>query len=139
MIVSTVAGRIRVRSHRLKVKDVAQRVEAEASAIAGVTDARVNSAAGSLAVIYDTTAIDTEALEDRLEALCMTPAARAPRKSKELSRRVNQATKVGMMATLATSLAYGALGKKKQHIAFGTAFVALAGVHMFRYQSTLIR
>ena len=139
MIVSTVAGRIRIRSHRLKLKEVAQQVEAGASAIEGVTDARVNSAAGSLTVIYDTAAIDTEVLEDRLEALCMTPVARPPKKGRELSRRVNQATKVGMMATLATSLAYGALGKKKQHIAFGTAFVALAGVHMFRYQNTLVR
>lgn len=44
-----------------------------------------------------------------------------------------------MMTTLGTSLAFGYLGNKKAHIGFGTAFVAFAGMHILRYQRTLIR
>ena len=83
--------------------------------------------------------VDTEALEDRLESLCLAPAAKPRPAGRSISRHLNRATKVGMMATLATSLACGYAGRKKAHIGFGTAFVALAGMHMLRYQATLVR
>lgn len=139
MIVSTVSGRIRVRSNRLKSKKTAEQIRRQAVQLDGVTEVRINPAAGSLVVGYDTRAVDTVELEDRLEALCLPPAARPKSGRGRASRHLNRATKVGMMATLATSLAYGYLGKKKAHIGFGTAFVAFAGMHMLRYQSTLVR
>ena len=122
MLVSTVSGRIRIRSNRLKQTKFGKAAQREAAAIEGVTDARLNTAAGSLIVSYDTRAVDTEELEDRLEALCSMPATRPANGNKTLSKRLNQATKVGMMATLATSLTYGVAGRKKEHIVFGTAF-----------------
>jgi cation transport ATPase len=140
MVVSTVAGRIRVRSNRLKSKKVADEVRQRAAKLDGVTQARVNPAAGSLVVTYDPGLVDTIELEDALEALCLDTAA-APRKlvSRDVSRHLNRATKLGMMATLGTSLAYGFAGKKKPHIGFGAAFLAFAGMHMLRYQNTLVR
>jgi copper chaperone CopZ len=139
MIVSTVAGRIRVRSNRLKIKKIAEQVRRQAEALDGVQEVRVNPAAGSIVVSYDTRQSDTDLLEERLERLCLPPAKPAGNGRSTWSKRVNQATKIGMMTTLATSLAYGYLGKKKAHIRFGTAFVALAGMHMLRYQGTLLR
>ena len=139
MIVSTVEGRIRVRAKRLKSAAIAASITRQVEGLEGVDEVRANPAAGSLVVSFDPGLIDTVALEDRLEALCLPPE-RAPSKAgRDLSRHLNRATKVGMMATLATSLAYGFLGNKKAHIGFGAAFVALAGAHMFRYQGTLIR
>ena len=139
MIVSTVSGRIRIRSKRLKSRKTADQVAQEAGALEGVSDVRVNPAAGSLVVSYDTRAVDTIALEDRLEALCMRPRSTAGGARKTLGRYANRATKLGMATTLTTSLAYAYLGNKKAHIRFGEAFVVFAGLHMLRYQSTLLR
>lgn len=139
MIVSTVAGRIRVRSNRLKSKKNAERVRERASALAGVMDVRVNPAAGSLVVSYDAAQVDALVLEEQLEALCAAGSGIPLTISGDLSRHLNQATKLGMMATLGTSLALGFAGRKKAHIGFGAAFVAFAGMHMLRYQKTLVR
>jgi copper chaperone CopZ len=139
MIVSTVSGRIRVRSNRLKSERLANNIRRNAEQLVGVSEVRVNPAAGSLVVSYDTRLVDTIDLEDQLEALCLPATAAKNGKSSAISKHVNRATKVGMMTTLATSLAYGYLGNKKAHIRFGTAFVAFAAMHMLRYQSTLVR
>lgn len=88
---------------------------------------------------YDTRIVDAEYLEDELEALCLPPKPAARGKGKPVSRAVNKATKVGMVTTLTASLAYGYLGNKKAHIRLGQVFVALAGMHMLRHQSTLLR
>ena len=139
MIVSTVSGRIRIRSNRLKSKKIASKVLREVEALEGVSDVRINPAAGSLVVNYDTRAVETLELEDRLEALCMPPKPATNGTKKTISRYANRATKVGMATTLATSLAYAYLGNKKAHIRFGKAFVVFAGLHILRYQSTLLR
>jgi hypothetical protein len=140
MIVSTVQGRIRVRAPRLKSARFGRDAVEAAAALDGVLEARHNRGAGCLIVTYDPQTAETEALEDQLEALCTEHRADAVRAGRSpISRRLNQATKVGMMASLATSLTYGFLGRKKEHIAFGTVFVALAGAHMVRYQRTLVR
>lgn len=139
VIVSTLAGRIRLRNRRLRSTGFANRVRREASQIPGVASVRANSAAGCLVVGYDPASIDTEALEDQLEALCLAPAPSRTKATSKLSRQVNRVTKAGMVTTLATSLAYGYLGRKKPHVRFGVAFVAFAGVHMLRYRGSLLR
>jgi hypothetical protein len=129
LIVSTVEGRIRVRARRPKSAVVAASITRQVEGLEGVDQVRANPAAGSLVVSFDPVLMDTVALEDRLEALCLPPE-RAPSKAgRDLSRHLNRVTKVGMMAT---SLACGFLGNKKAHMGFGAAFVALAGAHMFR-------
>jgi hypothetical protein len=139
MIVSTVAGRIRIRSNRLKSSKIAAKIEQRAKQLDGVTDVRINPAAGSLVASYDVLTVETEMLEDALEALCLPPKPANNGTRKTVSRYVNRATKAGMIATLATSLTYAYLGKKKAHIRYGQAFVALVGLHMLRHRSTLLR
>lgn len=140
MIVSTVSGRIRVRANRLKSEKIAESIRRRVTEIAGVSDVRINPAAGSLVVSYDTRLVDTLALEDQLEAMCLPATAPAKGGGRSgVSKHLNRATKVGMMTTLGTSLVFGYLGNKKAHVALGTAFVAFAGMHMLRYQSSLIR
>jgi len=139
MIVSTVAGRVRVRSNFLKARDFAQDVQRKAGQLPGVSEVRVNSAAGSLVVSYDTREADPETLENELETLCFRrpPAARSG--NGNLARQFNRATKIGMVTSLGTAVALGYMGKKKAHISFGTAFLALAGLHVWRNQRTLLR
>jgi copper chaperone CopZ len=139
MIVSTVAGRIRVRSRRLRSSGIADRVRRQVETMPGVSMVRVNTAAGCLVVGYDPQVVDTEGLEDRLEALCLPPPPARTGKPSTVSRQINRITKAGMVTTLGTSLVYGYLGRKKPHIGFGAAFLAFAGVHMLRYRGTLLR
>jgi hypothetical protein len=140
MIVSTVHGRVRIRARALRSGKAATRIAEELADLPGVVDARPNPGAGCLIMTFDPDAIDVTVLEERIESLCHA-VERAPRNSngRGLSRKLNQATKYGMLATLGTSLAYGYLGRKKAHIGFGAAFLALAGAHLFRYQGSLFR
>ena len=139
MIVSAVAGRIRIRSNFLKAKEFARDVQQQAERLPGVSEVRTNPAAGSLVVSYDTRLADVEVLEQELEALCFRrPPAVQPRNG-ELARQVNRATKIGMVTSLGTAVALGFMGRKKAHIGFGTAFLALAGLHIWRNQRTLLR
>mgnify|MGYP006281936115 CR=1 FL=1 len=139
MIVSAVAGRIRVRSNLLKMKEFARDVQQQAERLPGVSEVRLNASAGSLVVSYDTGTADVETLEDELEALCFRrPPVVRPRNG-DLARQFNRATKIGMVTSLGTAVALGFMGKKKAHIGFGTAFLALAGLHIWRNQRTLLR
>lgn len=139
MIASTVPGRIRIRSGRLKSRRIATAVREAATALDGVNSARVNTAAGSLVVTYDAAVNDGEALEKKLEAACLTAGREAVPVRRDLEAQLNRVTKVGMITTLGTSLAYGYAGKKKPHIAFGSAFLVFAGLHMLRYRARLLR
>lgn len=110
-----------------------------AASLNGVNSARVNPAAGSLVVTYDAAAHDGEALEKKLEDVCLRAGRDAVPVRRDLQAQLNRVTKVGMIATLGTSLAYGYAGKKKPHIAFGSAFLVFAGLHMLRYRARLLR
>lgn len=144
MIVSTQKGRMRVRFNKLRSASVAQRAKAEVEKQPGILSVRDNSAACSLIILFDDQKWKAEDLEDEIMDICIQAAkpikkASSQNKSRTLSKRVNQATKVGMVGTLSASLAYGFMGKKKPHIYYGVAFVALAGAHMLRYSKTLFR
>jgi copper chaperone CopZ len=142
VIVSNVAGRIRVRSRRLKSAEFARSVKADLETYRGVTHVQANPRAGSVAVLFDTDAVNAEKLEKRIEQACMPVPGRASRdsgSSTRLSTTLNRATKIGMMTTLSASLAYAAKGDKKPHIRFGIGFLAFAGLHMLRYSNRLLR
>lgn len=142
VIVSNVAGRIRVRSRRLKSAAFAQAVKADLESYPGVTHVHANPRAGSVAVLFDTDAVNADKLEDRIEQACIPaagPSNRDPGSSARLSATLNRATKIGMLTTLSASLAYAAKGDKKPHIRFGIGFLAFAGLHMLRYSNRLLR
>lgn len=138
MVVSTLAGRIRVRTPRLKDAARARAACAGAEELAGVTSARVNRAAGCLVVTFDPTAVDPVTLEDRLEALCTGAGERRPRRAR-LSPMANRITKVGLLTSLGTTLALAAAGQKKAHTAAGVAFVLFASLHALQHRRTLLR
>lgn len=138
MIVSTAGGRIRIRTNRLKSKKISGRLKDRIEALEGVTGVRANPNAHSLIVHFDENRIEMTDLEDQVIEIC-SPPKNDGNGSNKLTKRLNQASKVGMIATLATSLAYGYAGKKKPHIRFGTAFLALAGVHMLKHSNRLLR
>lgn len=142
MIVSTVAGRLRVRSRRLKSHGFSNRVKARIEALPGVIDVRANPGAGCLVVNYDTGHEagrgEDPLLEESIVQLLL-PASGGKNNCNRLEKQLNRATKVGMLATLTTSLTYALLGKKRPHIAYGSAFVALAGLHMARNAGRLLR
>jgi len=146
VIVSTLAGRIRVRSARLRSPQRADALVREVRQLAGVSDVQLNAAAGSLCVCFDPAQIEVEVLEQAIERL-LAPAAVAPlvprvRQGLEDVRRsatVNRVTKAGMMGSLGVSLALAVAGRKKAHAAFGTGFVVFAALHMYRNASRLLR
>lgn len=140
-VVSTVSGRLRVRSRRLKSPAFARELAAKLGLQPGVLEVHPNPAASSLAVLFDADEVDLEQLEDEIESLCdarTAPTGRA-KGGARLSPSVNRIAKIGMVSSLGTSMAFAALGRKKPHIAFGTAFLAFAGVHMFHYSNRLLR
>ncbi len=139
VIVSTIAGRIRVRSKRLKFHRVASNAQQEIASLNGVTGVRVNPEAGSLVVHYDTETVDTEELEDQIEGICEPPPRNAAGNGNGTTNGLNRITKVGMMSTLTASVTYGVLGKKRPHIAYGATFLVFAGLHMLKYSNRLVR
>jgi hypothetical protein len=139
MIVSMVNGRVRVRARVLRSAGAAARVAGQLAVIPGIVDVRPNAAAGCLAINFDPDVLGIEALEERIEALCQKVERMSRGQGRGLPRRLNQATKYGMLATLATSLAFAYLGQKKAHIGFGAAFLGLAGAHLYRYRGSLTR
>ncbi len=138
MIVSTVAGRIRIRSNILKAKKRAQRVEQAVSEYPGVSEIRINPSAGSITVLYSPDQVDEHDLEEFIERSC---ALQRPQRKNgsTLARQVNLVTKAGMVSSLATSVALAYTGPKKLHIATGKAFMVFAGLHMLKHYKTLLR
>ena len=138
MIVSTVSGRIRIRSNILKAKKRALRIEETVKVYPGVNEVRTNPSAGSITVMYAPDEVDETELEAFIEQSC---SQQKPHRSKtsDLARQVNRISKVGMISSLATSVALAYTGPKKLHIATGQAFVVFAGLHMLKHRKTLFR
>ena len=139
MIVSTVAGRIRIRAKRLKSKKFSSHARDRIAELSGVFEVRANPGAGSLVVNYDVRETEATILEEQIETICLAVPERNDENGNGLSKTINKATKIGMVSTLAASLTYGYLGKKRPHIAYGTAFLGFAGLHMFKYANRLFR
>lgn len=139
MIVSSCGGRLRVKAKRLKNKSISNKIKTKVEELEGVNGVRVNPSAASLIVNFDQSLVDVESLEDSVFAICSPPINGKNGSKSRISKRINQASKVGMMATLSASLIYGAMGKKKPHIYYGSAFVGLAGLHMLKHSKSLLR
>lgn len=123
MIVSSVPGRIRVRSRRLKSENRAKAIQAEVETFKGVASVYSNPHAGSLTVAFDPENVEAEKLEDRLEALC------DPQPNK-LERNLEMATRIGMAGTIAATIYQGFYGSKRTHIQLGKAFMGVAAAHL---------
>lgn len=145
-LVSALPGRMRLRHPLLRRpghnRDLAERL----AALDGLRVAESSTTAGSLLVLYDPACVDRAVAEAHATAsaaavLGTTHAAPEPAESpapapqtggqggQSLTRRVNRAAKIGMMGSMAATLAALGVGKRV-HAGAGAAFVAMMLVHM---------
>lgn len=147
-LVSALPGRMRLRHPLLRRpghnRDLAERL----ATLDGLRVAESSTTAGSLLVLYDPTRVDRAAAEAHAAAsaaavLGLDTAASDPtpdpapppapqtggRGGQSLTRRVNRAAKIGMMGSMAATLAALGVGKRV-HAGAGAVFVALMLVHM---------
>ncbi|MGY6277546.1 HMA2 domain-containing protein [Methylomonas sp. MgM2] len=139
-IVSSVPGRIRVRDKRLRHPARLDQLEAELAKIDAITELQTNVVAGSIVVNFDYERTDTLSLENKIEA-AVDAALDAPmvHPKRSMKMRVNRYAKVGMLGSLATSLALAATGRKRGHTVTGGLFVACLGVHLAAHRKSLLR
>ncbi|MCG5511484.1 HMA2 domain-containing protein [Ectothiorhodospira lacustris] len=156
-IVSSISGRLRLKGESLRQAVPRERLERELLALDGVTDLRPNPGAGSVVVQYDQAACTMAEMEARISNLIgsaspsparsikrPSPVSGAQRRpgQRSLRMRVNRVSKMGMLTSLATSLAVTQLrprGWKYWHAGTGWMFVACLGVHLLVYRRHLLR
>ena len=150
-LVSALPGRMRLRHPLLRRPGLNRDLAERLTALDGLRVAESSTTAGSLLVLYDPTRVDRAAAEAHATAnaaavlgldmlgLYTAPAAPSPAPApapqtggqggQSLTRRVNRAAKIGMMGSMAATLAALGVGKRV-HAGAGAAFVALMLVHM---------
>lgn len=145
-IASAVPGRIRVRHPLLRRTDRFQEALARLEALNAIRVSGSNPAVGSVLLSYDPAAVTPEVARSQVEALLSAvlhpaeappvpddptpvPVAEGKPAAPELKWRINRAAKIGMMGSMAATLAALGVGKRV-HAGFGTLFVAFMLVHM---------
>jgi len=151
LIASVIDGRIRLRDPRLKDSGLISRITSALAKQPGIEEVIPNPRVGSLLVRYETGLIASpkvaEVLERLLPGARRPEAASAPSGSKPpgrsgaspclpLSRR--QCTHLGMMVSLAGSLAALTVKSKTLHVQLGILFVAFSLIHMFDKRQRLL-
>ncbi|MCQ8129145.1 HMA2 domain-containing protein [Methylomonas rivi] len=139
-IVSSTPGRIRVRDKRLRNPARLDILEAELLKIEAINELHPNAAAGSMVVIFDPEQIDLSAFEVKVDAAADRALdASLSTENRSMKMRINRYAKVGMLGSLATSLALVAAGQKKGHAVAGGLFMACLGVHLTTHRKSLLR
>ena len=139
-IVSSLPGRIRVRDRVLRNRARLDQLEVALRRIEAVTSLQSNPGAGSVVLYFDVAQADAAALEEEVDAAVDAAlAAPLPKNKRSLKMQVNRYAKVGMLGSLATSLALAATGQKKLHAVTGGLFVACLGVHLGVHRRSLLR
>jgi hypothetical protein len=138
-VVSASPGRIRIRDRALRNPGRLAALEAVLAKREGILETSTNPGAGSLVLHFDPRRISIEALETlvdtTLDRLLATPAPTGNSRR----RQINQLAKIGMLGSLATSLALLATGQKRGHAVAGALFVAGLGVHLSIYRRSIFR
>ncbi|ATE61081.1 HMA2 domain-containing protein [Thauera sinica] len=140
-IVSSLPGRIRVRDKTLRNLERLARVERALGGVRGVHNVQTNTGAGSVVLHFDPKQVDVAKLEGEVDAVIdavLAAPARAPGQ-RSLRVQVNRYAKMGMIGSLATSLALAATGQKRGHAVSGAIFVACLGVHLGVHRRHLLR
>lgn len=146
-IVSAVPGRIRLRHPTLRRPDRHREVADRLVAVDGLRVAEGNPAVGSLLVLYDPAALDPAEAEARVVAVAVPDSASAPAAApapaarpmaQPVASRINRAAKIGMLGSMAATLAALTVGKRL-HAGAGTLFVALMLVHIVNHRRRLFQ
>ncbi|TWA61787.1 hypothetical protein FBZ84_11241 [Azospirillum baldaniorum] len=143
-IASAVPGRIRVRHPLLRRADRFQEALGRLETLDAVRVTESNPAVGSVLLSYDPAVLTPDDARSQVEALLSavlhpaeappppdapTSVAESKPAAPELKWRINRAAKIGMMGSMAATLAALGVGKRV-HAGFGTLFVAFMLVHM---------
>ena len=136
-IVSAIPGRIRVRLPQLRDAVRLQRLRAALAADADIRDCEINPATGSLLLYYDPAATAPEVMESRIDQAVDAELA-APRPDTP-TVRANRIARRVMLGSLAVSLGYAALGRKRPHILAGGVFLAALAVHLSVHRKRLLK
>lgn len=150
-LVSALPGRMRLRHPLLRRPGLNRDLAERLAALDGLRVAESSTTAGSLLVLYDPARVDRAAAEAHATAsaaavLGTAPAAPGPaapepaaspapapqtggQGGQSVTRRLNRAAKIGMMGSMAATLAALGVGKRV-HAGAGAAFVAMMLVHM---------
>ena len=139
-IVSALPGRIRIRDRALRDRARLARIEETLVSLKGVHSLQSNPQAGSLVLHFDTSQLAVETLESAVDAAIDAELARprAPHR-RSLKMQVNRGAKLGMLGSLAASLALAAAGKKRWHAVTGGLFVACLGIHLGVHRRSIPR
>jgi len=139
-IVSSLPGRIRVRDKRLRHQARLELLEVELWKLPAITELQANAGAGSVVINFDPEQVEPATLESQVDAAVdKTLDAPLAKTKRPMRMRVNRYAKVGMLGSLATSLALAATGQKRGHAVAGGLFVACLGVHLTTHRKSLLR
>lgn len=145
-IVSSIAGRLRLRHPVLRQPKRLAQLEQELSAWLGVLVCTSNARTGSLLLHYDVTVLAPTECERRalaaLQAFLPAAPAQSPRPAgpKGSTRvRANRWAKSGMLLSLAATLLLAAAGAKRWHTVGGLLFLHALGVHLWVHRHHVLK
>lgn len=143
-IVSSLAGRIRIRDKKLCDPERIDRLKSELSKIAAVTELQGNICTGSVLVNFDRNAISLSAMEATVESALDKVMGKAPKPEPLLSKKnVNRYNKILMFVTMGASILALAITRRRDRIFWhkvtGYAFLVNLGVHFWIYRKSVQR
>lgn len=153
ILASLLHGRLRVRDEGLKRDELADQVTDALLADPGVSTAEVNPRVGSLLVVYDAAQVGTERVLEMISSV-LGPVEGAEQEAGEAQKPFSRAccggmslsippavrrkvVNLGMLASLALSVAAAIFDFKKLHIFAGIVFLALFGDHFFQRREAM--
>lgn len=136
-IVSSIPGRIRIRDKTFADAGRCERLRDAFLALDGVAEVETRPDASSLIVHYDAAAVSPEHMESLADEMIDAEIA-ASRGKRARSMAVNRAAKIGMLASLATSLVLAASGARRAHAITGGLFVGCLGLHLLTHRHKII-
>jgi hypothetical protein len=140
-IASSIPGRLRLRDPALREESTLPQVLVRLQALPGVLRVARNPQAASVTLHYDSQ-MTSPVIFAAAALKVFTPSAVAEpavASRREWRRRANRYAKYGAIASLVTSLAFAAAGRKRAHTLTGGVFLAFLGLHMAIHRRNLLR
>lgn len=142
-IVSSSAGRIRIRDKGLRSAEKLHELEQALSQINAISQMRADARTGSLLLYFDPRAIEHSAMEAHIQAAVGNLIGKPATPESLLTKKnINRYNKLAMLASLGSSLAFTAVHRRRWrrwHALTGYVFVANLGVHLYIYRKSLLR
>lgn len=140
-IASSLPGRLRLRDPLLRDEAASSPVLAQLEGLPAVLSVQHNLRAGCVTLHYDC-GVTSPVVFVPLALDVLRPSTLPGRfadSRREWRRRANRYAKYGAIASLATSLAFAAAGRKRAHTLAGGVFLAFLGLHMAIHRRNLLR